>query len=898
MKKLYFIFVATLIVLGNSFNTSAQAPEGFTYQAEARDASGKLLVSKVLTVKTTILQGSATDGIDVWDRNYTVTTDKYGLFSIVIGDAPDETGFSEIDWGTGKYFLNVQIKYGNIWLNTGTTQLLSVPYALYAKSAGSAKFTETDPLWKASPSYGISNDNITNWNTASSWGDHAGLYRPANWIPSWNEVGGKLFRIDDSPLNGDLLIWDGGIARFINWTPNYLTTETDPVYSTKFDLTGSASGDLLKFDGSKYVKFTPNYISSENDPVYSDNFDLTNVVSGDFLKFNGNQFAKYSPDINQTNYTYGDKYGVKLQAQYGAQTHVDLVLSPKGYGSLLRQQPEGTRIGGNNRGERAIDLQVLRSENTEVASGNLSMIIGNSSNTASGYMSGAIGNFNKATGDWSTALGTMATASEIYTFAVGYESLASGEFSIAIGRHATASGFNAFSAGYVTTAAGYFSTAMGAYTTAPSGYEITTGRFNALYTPASTTGWNSNDCLFVVGNGTAETSRSNALTVLKNANTTIGGSLTINGNGINTSYSFPTERGTGGQVLKTNADGTTSWAPAGVATETDPIVKAITGLVKSNGTTISAAIAGTDYLAPEQAVTSVTGTSPIVSTGGTTPDISINPATTTEPGSMSATDKSKLDGIAAGAEVNVNADWNATDGDALIKNKPDLTVYATKDMNSANITNLADPVNAQDAATKAYVDALKAEVNILKLKVELLAGTPVSTLLAAGATIEDLFDAGAKVADLIYTGATIKEMLDYGATPSQFIGTYYAGGVIFSLDPAGSGLVCAAKDKDTPATWADAKTFCDTLVLNSYDDWFLPDRNQIIAMCNNKAIINITANAHGGQDFGDIYWTSVDVNAGGQPGVRAEINYFDQCRSNTDLTYKTYAVRAVRSFSF
>jgi hypothetical protein len=69
-------------------------------------------------------------------------------------------------------------------------------------------------------------------------------------------------------------------------------------------------------------------------------------------------------------------------------------------------------------------------------------------------------------------------------------------------------------------------------------------------------------------------------------------------------------------------------------------------------------------------VTSVAGTAPIVSSGGTTPSISINNATTSASGAMSAADKLKLDGIAAGAEVNVNADWNATTGDAEILNKP------------------------------------------------------------------------------------------------------------------------------------------------------------------------------------------------------------------------------------
>ena len=145
------------------------------------------------------------------------------------------------------------------------------------------------------------------------------------------------------------------------------------------------------------------------------------------------------------------------------------------------------------------------------------------------------------------------------------------------------------------------------------------------YTPYSTELFNYGDRLFTIGNGVTSANPSNALTILKNANTTIGGSLTLNGNGTNASYTFPIDRGTNSQVLTTDGSGGTSWT------------------APSSGT-----------------ITGVTGTAPIASSGGTAPVISISAATTSAAGSMSAADKTKLDGIANNANnyVHPSGDGN------------------------------------------------------------------------------------------------------------------------------------------------------------------------------------------------------------------------------------------------
>ncbi|MDD3875743.1 MAG: tail fiber domain-containing protein [Bacteroidales bacterium] len=125
-----------------------------------------------------------------------------------------------------------------------------------------------------------------------------------------------------------------------------------------------------------------------------------------------------------------------------------------------------------------------------------------------GNYSVAMGGNTKANGYSSTAMGYSTTASRSFSTAMGYYTTASGEASTAMGEN--------------TTASGILSTAMGYYTNAPSGFETVIGYFNTDYTPAAPLSFNSADRLFVIGNGTGPSARSNAMTVLKNGNTGIG----------------------------------------------------------------------------------------------------------------------------------------------------------------------------------------------------------------------------------------------------------------------------------------------------------------------------------------------------------------------------------------
>jgi hypothetical protein len=161
---------------------------------------------------------------------------------------------------------------------------------------------------------------------------------------------------------------------------------------------------------------------------------------------------------------------------------------------------------------------------------------------ASGYntkaledYSTAMGISTQATAFSSTAMGSGTQATGSYSTAIGYNTQATGPISTAIGSETQATGPNSTAMGSGTRATGNSSTAMGQGTLARSGYETVVGRYNTDYIPLSSLSWNSNDRLFVIGNGTATDSRSDAMVVLKNGNTGLGTStpderLHVNGN--------------------------------------------------------------------------------------------------------------------------------------------------------------------------------------------------------------------------------------------------------------------------------------------------------------------------------------------------------------------------------
>src|SRR5690554_3235320 len=269
MKKLFTFMVAVFLTA----TLWAQSPEKMSYQAVIRNSSEALVTNTTVGMQISILQGSAS-GTAVYVETQSPTTNANGLISIKIGDGTVQSGdFTNIEWANGPYFIKTETDPagGTDYTITGTSQLLSVPYALHAKTAESVSgtITETDPVftaWDKSTGISITESQISDldhFTTADEtdpvYGASVASGITATDTTSWNN---KL----DSETDPEFNAWDKttGISiteSQISNLQSYLTSETDPSVAANFDFTDAVTGDLLQFNGTKWVKVTPDYIS-------------------------------------------------------------------------------------------------------------------------------------------------------------------------------------------------------------------------------------------------------------------------------------------------------------------------------------------------------------------------------------------------------------------------------------------------------------------------------------------------------------------------------------------------------------------------------------------------------------------------------------------------------------
>ncbi|MFN2396827.1 MAG: phage tail protein [Bacteroidales bacterium] len=208
MKKIIYTLLFCIITI----TAWAQAPLSFNYQAVLRNDLGEPMISEEVTLVVSILKGSA-EGSVVFSETHNTTTNEMGLVNIRIGTVES---LETVNWNDDNYFIQVNVN----GVLMGTTQLLSVPYALHANTAD-----ETDPVFGNSTAAGIDDENITNWDTTHAWGDHT----DAGYLTE--EVDPVFENSTAAGINAeDTGNWDTAHAWGNHADTGYLTVETDPLF--------------------------------------------------------------------------------------------------------------------------------------------------------------------------------------------------------------------------------------------------------------------------------------------------------------------------------------------------------------------------------------------------------------------------------------------------------------------------------------------------------------------------------------------------------------------------------------------------------------------------------------------------------------------------------------------
>jgi hypothetical protein len=165
MKNIFLAFS-----LLTCFSLFGQAPEAFKYQSILRDVNGAEISNQTVSLRISV-HDNTPNGLIIYQESHQVTTNNFGLFSLSVGLGNPLIGtFSAIDWGTNSKYVQIEadLTGGTNFISFGTSELLSVPYALYAKNATSALFPAgtsvgNTPFWDGT-TWIVSSNNIFNNN--------------------------------------------------------------------------------------------------------------------------------------------------------------------------------------------------------------------------------------------------------------------------------------------------------------------------------------------------------------------------------------------------------------------------------------------------------------------------------------------------------------------------------------------------------------------------------------------------------------------------------------------------------------------------------------------------------------------------------------------------------------
>lgn len=477
-----------------------QTPQKMSYQAVIRDATNQLVTDQDVGMQISILQGSSS-GSSVYTETQTPTTNANGLVSIEIGEGSSTDDFSSIDWSAGTYFIKTETDPtgGTNYSITGTTQLISVPYALFAEEASKAESLGSDGVYSTNSDtlfvvkdhdgnvvFSVFPDGaevIVNETAKGKVGGFAVSGRSPNKA---DDLGILRITADSTRIYiNDTLEAKGKVGGFAisGRSPNKGTSED------YFNVSGSTDAEIIDPSEARILWY-PNKESFMAGRVLVEDPDSVGLNSwatgfeskaiGDYsqalgyqAKARGNSSTAIGnmAEVNSPNsYAIGNSASVSGEGSYAigsgalAQGDFSFAIGSDGIdaGGFATNVTRalGTYSYAFGMGSLAENTGSFSIGSKTEATGEYSLAMGNLT-VASGFASTAMGDGTEASGERATAIGFWTTASGTNSMAMGHSTTAIGESSTAMGKFSEASGFISTAMGQATTASGEVSTAIG-----------------------------------------------------------------------------------------------------------------------------------------------------------------------------------------------------------------------------------------------------------------------------------------------------------------------------------------------------------------------------------------------------------------------------------------------------
>jgi hypothetical protein len=411
----------------------AQVSSSFNYQAVIRNAAGELVVNQEISIQLSILEGTETS-TPIYTETHSVESNAYGMISLKVGEGdPSGSEFSDIDWTSDAKFIKVEADItGNTnYVNIGTSELMSVPFAKYAKDADLSAYADSS--------------RTSNSSMYSSVSDYSDSTRVAK-----SSVYADTSVYSHNAVNSDtaFVAMSLGSSKVYSTNNDTLFVVKDnlgrPVFAVfpdgaKVIVDQTAKGNIGGFAVSGRTGG-----KAEDVSIFSVTPDSTRIYIDESAKGNIGGFAVSGRT--------GGKAGV-----------INDYFNVSGVGSagLDTINPSEPRMLWYPKSEAFLVGRVLVEDADSVGLNSI----------ATGFESKAIGNYSQALGyssiargDYSTAIGRNAIAQDTNSFAFGKDAVAYGVNSFALGDDAYAEADYAYAIGAGSRAIGAQSFALGSVT--------------------------------------------------------------------------------------------------------------------------------------------------------------------------------------------------------------------------------------------------------------------------------------------------------------------------------------------------------------------------------------------------------------------------------------------------